>query len=112
MNKLTENQKTFLLEHFFKNEKYAGWKGIATKLLENGSCTVAGKDCIWIGGIGNFIKTREAEDAIDCTLYEFNLKDFLSSEWYKDINRQYVSMLYEKVLKAESEHEEICNLTV
>lgn len=110
-NKLTENQKEFLLKNFFQNEKYAGWKGIATTLLEEGSCIVAGKNCIWVGGIGNFIKTREAENAIDCTLYEFNLKEFLSSAWYKEIHQSQVDALAEKKRVAEQAHEEIISLT-
>lgn len=34
MTVLTNYQKKFLLDYFFKNEKYVGWKSIATKLLE------------------------------------------------------------------------------
>lgn len=111
MNKLSEKQKEFLLKHFFTNEKFAGWKGIATKLLDSGSCIVAGKGCIWVGGIGNFIKTREAENAVDCTQYEFNLKEFLASEWYKETHRDVTEMLAEKVRQAEQEYEEISSLT-
>lgn len=62
----------FLLE-FFKNETHAGWAGIATKLLENGFCIVAGEGCIWNGGIGSFIDTSPALNAVGCTLYEFDL---------------------------------------
>ena len=28
MRKLTENQKDFILQNFFKNESFAGWKNI------------------------------------------------------------------------------------
>ena len=55
MKKLTEHQINFLLK-FFENKEYSGWKNIATKLIETGSCIVAGDKCIWNGGIGNFIK--------------------------------------------------------
>jgi hypothetical protein len=82
---LTDYQKEFILKHFFINEKYPGWKSIATALLEKGNCIVAGEKCIWIGGIGNFVKTKVHEEAIGCLLYTFNLNEFLSSKWYKEI---------------------------
>jgi hypothetical protein len=82
---LSDYQKTFLLDYFFKNEKHSGWKNIATKLLDTGECIVAGKECIWVGGIGNFIKIEEAKDAVDCDLYKFDLEYFFTSEWYKGI---------------------------
>jgi hypothetical protein len=90
MKNLTDNQINFLLEYFFENEKYAGWKNIATELLKNGSCIVAGTECIWIGGIGNFIKTEKAEKYIGCILYTFDLEYFLSSEYYKEISNNYI----------------------
>ena len=110
MTVLSEYQKNFLLDYFFKNEKYAGWKSIATKLLETGQCIVAGKECIWIGGIGNFIKTEEAKDAIDCTLYKFDLEYFFTSEWYREIRNSYASILASKKQEIEQECEEIANL--
>lgn len=110
MKVLSDYQKNFLLDYFFKNEKYAGWKSIATKLLETGQCTVAGKDCIWIGGIGNFIKTEEAKDAVDCTLYKFDLEYFFTSEWYRQIRNDYASILSSKKREIEQECEEIANI--
>lgn len=110
MKTLTENQINFLLEYFFKTEKFAGWKSIATKLLNTGNCIVAGKKPIWIGGIGNFIKTKEAENAIDCLLYEFDLEYFLSSEWYKEISIQYIAILASKKRQIETEYNDICEL--
>ncbi len=110
MKTLTENQINFLLEYFFKAEEFASWKNIATKLLNTGSCIVAGKDCIWIGGIGNFIKTKNAENLIDCLLYEFDLEYFLSSEWYKEISNQYISILSDKKKQIEAEYTDICGL--
>jgi len=110
MKKLTENQINFLLEYFFKTEKFAGWKNIAVKLLNSGSCIVAGKECIWHGGIGNFIKTKNEESAIDCLLYEFNLEQFLSTEWYKEISNQYISILSDKKRRIETEYNDICSL--
>lgn len=110
MKTLTENQISFLLEYFFKAEEFAGWKNIATKLLNTGSCIVAGKKCIWIGGIGNFIKTKDAENAVDCLLYEFDLEYFLSSAWYNEISNQYISILSDKKRRIEAEYDDICNL--
>lgn len=110
MRTLTENQKNFLLNYFFKNEEFAGWKNIATLLLDKGSCIVAGKRCIWCGGIGNFIKTKNAENAIDCLLYEFDLEYFLSSEWYKRIRNDYIFILSDKKNRVECEYKEICDL--
>lgn len=110
MKKLTENQKNFILKYFFENEKYAGWRNIASELLENGSCIVAETGCIWHGGVGNFIKTKPAEGAIDCTLYTFDLDEFLSSKWYKKISIIYISELAQKKREAELEYDEISSL--
>jgi|SRR6187402_854634 len=107
---LTSNQLTFLLEYFFKNESYAGWRSIATKLLDNGNCIVAGKDCIWKGGVGNFIKTKEAEDLIDCCEYIFDLEYFLSSEWFKEIHSEYTSELAKEIRSIEYKYHEIIKL--
>ena len=110
MNKLTEYQKNFLLEYFFRNEAYVGWKNIATKLLEKGECIVAGNECIWNGGIGNFINTEKAENAVDCLLYKFDLDVFLSSEWYKMISNDYISILSTKKMQINDEYNDITSL--
>jgi hypothetical protein len=89
-------QKEYLLEAFFKHGSHVNWRNIATKLLEDGSCIVPGDKCIWSGGIGNFIKTTTPENAIGCLLYEFDLRDFLHSEFFKEINEVYVSEIQEK----------------
>ena len=78
MTNLDNAQKEFLLK-FFELPHLSGWKNIATKLLENESCIVAGTDKIWIGGIGNFIKTKSGDILIDCLEYTFELEQFLSS---------------------------------
>jgi len=107
---MTNNQKEFLLEYFFKNQYYPGWKSIANKLLNTGKCIVAGNNCIWIEGIGNFIQVEKAEDAIDCSLYTFDLKNFLNSEWFKEIHNQYINILANKKKEIENEYKEITNL--
>uniref|UniRef100_UPI002029434B hypothetical protein n=1 Tax=Caballeronia sp. ATUFL_F2_KS42 TaxID=2921765 RepID=UPI002029434B len=60
--KLTENQKNFILDTFFKmNTSAVGWRGIAEKLIDSGNCIVAGDIPIWMGGIGNYIKTKSSD---------------------------------------------------
>ena len=82
MIKLTDNQKEFLLNYFFKNDKYIGWKNIGTTLLETGECIVAGTDCIWVGGIGNFIKTETTTSLYKCLEYKFDLIVRFIKEFY------------------------------
>ena len=106
-NNLTENQREFLLNRFFQNSSYVGWKNVAEKLLDNGHCIVAGEDCIWIGNIGNFIQTSEAKDAVDCLLYEFNLKIFLTSEFYKENWENKVASLNADVIYSTIKYNEI-----
>lgn len=110
MKELTENQKTFLLNNFFKNEQYAGWKNIATTLIEKGKCVVAGDRCIWLGGIGNFINTSNADGYFDCLLYEFNLDYFMTSEYYKEIHAAILEELSDKIIHLQEIHSDISNL--
>ena len=111
MRVLSDYQKSFLLNNFFKNEKYPGWEGIATKLLETGECIVAGKGKeIWVGGIGNFIKKEDEKKAVDCTLYKFDLEYFFTSEWYKEIRNRYASILEIKKSEIDQECKEISNI--
>ena len=87
MPKLTDIQKNFLFEHFFKDDQYAGARNIMDSLLENGRCIVpdhCNGRSIWIGGIGNFIKTEEAPGTIGCITYVFDLNEFLNSELFYD----------------------------
>lgn len=101
MRILTENQKNFLLNYFFENDKYPGWKSIATTLLETGKCIVAGETCIWRGGIGNFIKTSPAKGTVGCSLYKFDLEYFLTSVWYKEVKEQYLVQIEAETIQAE-----------
>jgi hypothetical protein len=106
---ITFHQRQFLLT-FFTNEEFAGYRNVAEKLLNTGQCIVAGKDCIWKGGIGNFIKTSNAEDAIDCLLYKFDLEYFLSSEWYKERRQNFLSMLENELKELKQKVEDINEL--
>jgi len=110
MRKLSEFQKNFILEYFFKNDEYASWKKIATKLLETGKCVVTGNTCIWIGGIGNFIKTSNVDDYFGCLLYEFDLDEFFSSPYYFEISRKYINEINTKISELEKEHSEIIEI--
>jgi len=73
-------QKEFLLKTFFETDRFAGWKNIAEALIDTGKCIVAGEGSLWVGGIGNFIKTNPAQNAIDCTELTFDLKSFVSTD--------------------------------
>lgn len=81
--KLDKIQKEWILEAFFRNDHYAGWKNIATKLIENGICIVTKQAAnIWYGGIGNFINQKDfvgGEDVIEMT---FDLQTFLESKYF------------------------------
>lgn len=80
--KLNNQQIDFLLDFF--PATISGAKEIAKKLLTNGKCIIAGTNPIWVGGIGNFIKTKPVEDAYQCTELTLDLEMFLESEWFKD----------------------------
>jgi hypothetical protein len=110
MRKLTENQKKFLRKQFFEISGYENWVTIANNLLDNGSCIVAGSECIWKGGIGNFINTKPVENAVGCLLYEFKLETFLSSNWYVNSRNNYVSNLTDTIKQKQSELEDVESL--
>lgn len=105
---LTELQKKFLLSTFFESDKYPGSRSIGDKLLTNGKVIVAGDKCIWIGGIGNFIQTKETTEAIGCIEYNFDLDTFLSSNWFKEMKDLHIKELSEEVdvLKAKLKDKE------
>ena len=111
MRKLTEKQIEYIVNHFFKNDDFAGWKTIAVSLLMTGKCIVAGDGCVWVGGIGNFIKTNKADGFYGCTEYVFDLEVFLSCLWYKEYTEIYLNDLYDKINELEEEHGEIATLT-
>jgi hypothetical protein len=81
---LTKNQTETIVNNFFILEEYPGSKNIAETLLAKGFCIVAGDECIWKGGVGNFITTTVAEEYFGCLRYEFNLSEFLKSNYFKD----------------------------
>ena len=96
MRILTDTQKNFILNTFFKTYDYPGWANIANRLLENGEVIVPGDKSIWSGGIGNFIKTEKTDKAIDCILYKFDLELFLESKWYNEEKSLHLNQLLDK----------------
>ena len=110
MKQLTKIQKDFIVEMFFKNEKFAVAKNVAEKLLEKGECIVAGEDCIWRGGIGNFIKTTKADDVFGCLKYSFNLEQFLSSDFFKLYAEKEKENLHLVIKASEQKYAEISEL--
>lgn len=110
MKVLSKYQTEFLLQHFFKDEKFAGWREIANKLLETGECIVAGSACIWYGGIGNFIETKPAEGAINCLLYKFDLDNFLTSALYESIKKERIAEVTQRKAEVIKEYHELLKL--
>jgi len=106
-NILTQYQKSFILSQFFKNDEYPGWETIATKLIENEFCMVAGDSCIWVGGIGNFINTNTSDEAVGCLEYRFDLNEFMESRYFIDIAHHYEKALYIKTNNMQTELNEI-----
>lgn len=110
VNNLTDNQINFLLNYFFVNDKFAGWKNIATKLIKDGKCIVAGDECIWKGGVGNFIEVKETEEAVGCVQYIFSLQYFLSSNFYIDFRNSYLEELKEELKALTTNIEDLTKL--
>ena len=104
---LKPTQKEFILEKFFKNESVPGWRGIAEKLLDKGKCIVAGEDCVWRGGIGNFISTQPVKDAYKCSEYTLNVEAFMNSAWYTEHAFEFQNKAKEEFLKQKEKYEEI-----
>lgn len=77
---LETEQRDFLLEIFFKDESFAGWKNIALQLIDGGTCVVAGDTCPWNGGIGNFITVEDADDYFGCVKLKFDVNGFINKE--------------------------------
>lgn len=98
-----------LLLPFFENDKYPGWKDIASSLLENKECIVAGTTCIWIGGIGNFIKLENADNFVGCNKYILDYESFISSDLVKSYLHEQLNLLEIEIKKHTKEIEIISN---
>lgn len=117
MKKLTKHQANFIVNNFFIDSRYPGSRSIGEKLVENGKCIVAGTKSIYVGGIGNFIKTKEADDCVDCLEYTFDINMFLSSKWYKETQDLFlndlgseIKRLKQEVIDFEQQYKEISQL--
>lgn len=122
MIKLTENQKEFILNEFFRYDDCAGWRGIATKLLEDGVCIVGGESKIWKGSrgklIGDYIEVVVEPSYHECSKYTFKMEEFLKSKLYSDTANRAISntakdiKLYSgKVESLTKKNKEICELS-
>ena len=104
---LTEHQMEFILLNFFHSYEHPGWRNIATKLIEHEECIVAGTECIWMGGIGNFISVSNSNNLVGCMLYEFDLKSFIGSKWFKEIKEGLELELSEDINELKSKLNQI-----
>lgn len=98
---MNKNEKELLIElllPLFENFKYPGWKSIATELLNQGECIVAGDNCIWIGGVGNFIKLESNTNFIDCNNYVLDYDSFIKSKWVKEYIENKQQLIHEEIL--------------
>lgn len=87
---LLPNQIEFLIDNFFDTHEARnvnGWRSIATNLIAQGQCVVAGEGSIWIGGIGNFIHKGYAKDFVGCSILKFDVKEFVKSVYYHEIKK-------------------------
>jgi hypothetical protein len=105
--KLTEFQKEYLINEFFKHSSSPIWEEVANTLLEKGSCIVPGNGYIWRGGIGGFIEFSKVSNAVDCTLLTFNLKNFLKTEYFKDRQTHAVKFLLTEIETSSKKHSEL-----
>lgn len=115
MPKLTDIQKNFLFEHFFKDDQYAGARNIMDSLLEDGRCIVPnhhnGKS-IWIGGVGNFIEIEEALGTVGCVTYIFDFNKFINSELFYDKLNQEREALMEEYSKLKERMDSLDGLSL
>jgi len=108
--KMDNTVKEFIVNTFFQNQQYPGWKGIAYKLIDQGSCVVAGLQPIWVGGIGNYMNYTTPEDLVECTKYTFNLEVFLESKWFREIAELRLAEINTKKTLLETEMNSLQNI--
>lgn len=102
---LTKLQKDFILDEFFKNEEYAGWRNIAESLLNEGYVTTT--TCsIWSDNITNFMNIVASETNIGCYDYEFDIESFLVSEMFVTAYKKKLTTLKENFDKVKSDYED------
>ena len=113
MNKI---QKNWLLETFFKRNSFTGWRGIAEKLIETGSCiTTKQVDAvIWIGGIGNYIESEKYDGGVDLIKLTFDIKSFASEDngYFLESYNQELKRIKEEQSKLTEYTNSIMTLTI
>lgn len=111
MLNLTDKQKTFILDNFFRpNNKDYGCSNIAKALLEDGNCIIAGNSSPWIDEIGNFITVEELANYYSCVKLIFNLESFLSSDYYKEHKNNCLNKFIEEKEELETLIKEVSDL--
>lgn len=112
--RLTENQEKTVLEYFSHNlvdgVSLVSALRIGQTLIEKGKCLVAGDECIWRGGIGNFVICNKAEDAVGVLEYTFDLGTFLSSVWFRENTQHAIDGLNGKLKVMTLELNELVEL--
>ena len=97
MKKLSQFQKDFILNHFFKiNSDLTPYEvEIANMLIDTGSCIIASylipkenNGLLWWHEISNYIKSESAKNAVNCYLYTFDLNTFLNSKLFKETKKR------------------------
>ena len=106
MKHFTENQMEFLLT-FFENNKYPGSKEIGAKLIKKGRCIVAGNTMLWQGGIGNFIKTKETDEAVGCLEYTMDINEFIHSELFKESLNYKINKVNSNIIELQEVKEDM-----
>jgi hypothetical protein len=106
---LTESQVKFILEKFFEpwTNKYPGAMNIGRSLLTKGTAVVPGENCIFVGGIGNFIECSKADDLFGCLLYKFKMESFLSSLFFHEVLEANIETLKEEQFKISTKIEDL-----
>ncbi len=104
---LVKIQIDFLVEELFGSDKLPGSRRIAEQLLATGSCIVAGDGNVWVGGVGNFIRRRPAENAVDCTLLTLDIKGLLRGVGESKIADIRLEFLNDQLEKVQAERDAI-----
>tara|TARA_R110000772_G_C13220533_1_gene431792 strand:+ start:462 stop:794 length:333 start_codon:yes stop_codon:yes gene_type:complete len=110
MRKLSEDLTKTLVAYFFQDGASVMSEAIGRELLEEGSCVVAGDECIYRGAIGNFINTKKSKAHIGCLEYKFDLESFLKSEYFKPYKESWIKIGEDTIEKAKLKLEELTSL--
>ena len=108
--KLTDFQREYIINKFFKKYSSKISEEVANKLLDKGRCIVPGDGYICGGGIGNFIDSSELNDAVGCSLLTLDLKNFLKSELFEYVRSSTVKELLAEIETLSKKHSELMAL--